>query len=280
MIPFLLVFLTTWIAVPGSTPSSITKHISRDSVVVRDPLLQVGEELEYNVSYSIFNVGTIRILIVGKEQRNGREVFKTRAIIDSNPSLSWLVDLHIRFTSEMDGDLYSYSWIGDDSTAKETKFRRITFQYDSSRMVFDKGKKLPNNDLQVESVDTIAVGEKCQDGFTVFFYARKHVHQKKQVNVPTFIENKKVNTFINFMNSVTDVNIDAVDYPVEVVEFDGKADYVGVFGLTGGFSGQFSNDDARIPIVARMNVILGSIKVELKSWKREGWRPPKFVERD
>ncbi|MEK7748585.1 MAG: DUF3108 domain-containing protein, partial [Bacteroidota bacterium] len=143
-----------------------------------------------------------------------------------------------------------------------------------------KGKKLPNNELQVESLDTVAVGEKCQDGFTVFFYARKHVRQKQQVNVPTFIENKKVNTFINFMNSVTDVNIDAVDYPVEVVEFDGKADYVGVFGLTGGFSGQFSNDDARIPIVARMNVILGSIKVELKSWKREGWRPPKFVERD
>jgi len=53
-----------------------------------------------------------------------------------------------------------------------------------------------------------------------------------------------------------------------------------VFGLTGGFSGQFSNDNARIPIIARMNVILGSIKVELKSWKREGWRPPKFVERD
>lgn len=280
MIPFLLVFLTTWITAPGSIPHSITKHISRDSVLVPDPLLQVGEELEYNVSYSFFNVGTIRILLVGKEQRNGREVFKTRAIIDSNPSLSWLVDLHIRFTSEMDGDLYSYSWIGDDSTAKETKFRRITFQYDSSRMVFDKGKRLPNNELQVESVDTVAVGEKCQDGFTVFFYARKHVREKKQMNVPTFIENKKVNTFINFMNSVTDVYIDAVDYPVEVVEFDGKADYVGVFGLTGGFSGQFSNDDARIPIIARMNVILGSIKVELKSWKRDGWRPPKFVERD
>ncbi len=280
MIPFLLVFLTTWFAAPGSIPLSTTKHISRDSVLVPDPLLQVGEELEYSVSYSVFSVGTIRILLVGKEQRNGREVFKTRAIIDSNPSLSWLVDLHIRFTSEMDGDLYSYSWIGDDSTAKETKFRRITFQYDSSRMVFNKGKKLPNNELQVESVDTIAVGEKCQDGFTVFFYARKHVRQKKQVNVPTFIENKKVNTFINFKNSVTDVNIDAVDYPVEVVEFDGKADYVGVFGLTGGFSGQFSNDNARIPIIARMNVILGSIKVELKSWKREGWRPPKFVERD
>ncbi|MEK7749251.1 MAG: DUF3108 domain-containing protein, partial [Bacteroidota bacterium] len=167
MIPFLLVFLTTWFAAPGVIPPSITKHISRDSVLVPDPLLQVGEELEYNVSYSIFNVGTIRILLVGKEQRNGREVFKTRAIIDSNPSLSWLVDLHIRFTSEMDGDLYSYSWIGDDSTAKETKFRRIIFQYDSSRMVFDRGKKLPNNELRIESVDTVAVGEKCQDGFTV-----------------------------------------------------------------------------------------------------------------
>lgn len=280
MIPILFVFLTTWIAAPGSFPSTVTKRILPDSVLVGDPLLQVGEELEYKVSYSFFNVGTIRILLVGKEHKNGREVFKTRAIIDSNPGLSWLVDLHIRFTSEMDGDLYSYSWVGDDSTAKEVKFRRITFQYDSSRMFFDKGKRLSNDELQIESVDTVAVGEKCQDGFTVFFYARKHVRQRKQVNVPTFIENKKVNTFINFKNSITDVDIDAVDYPVEVVEFDGKADYVGVFGLTGGFSGQFSNDDARIPIVARMNVILGSIKVELKRWKRDGWQPPKFVERD
>ena len=259
-----------------------TQEISRltpaDSIVIADPLLQIGEDLEYKVSYSFFNIGTIRIQLFEKEQRNGRNVYRARAIIDSNPSLSWLVDLHIRFYSEMDSEVFSYTWIGDDSSKREVRYRRITFEYDSNRVLFDRGKKLLTGLREPEYIDTVKVVEKCQDGFSLFFLARKHVRQKKQINIPTFIENKQVNTFINFINKRTDADIDAVDYPVEVLEFDGKADYVGVFGLTGGFSGWFSNDEARIPIIARMNVILGSIKVELINWKREGWRPPQYVE--
>ncbi|MBI4429545.1 MAG: DUF3108 domain-containing protein [Ignavibacteriales bacterium] len=257
--------------IPHLTPS--------DSAFTSDPFLQVGEVLEYKVSYSFFNIGTIRIELVGKEEKNGRNIYTARAIIDSNPSLSWLVDLHIRFYSQMDAEIFSHEWIGDDSSKNEVKYRRLTFEYDSNRVMFERGKKRLTGQREPESVDTVQVKLKCQDGFTLFFLARKNVRQKSQMNIPTFIENKQVNTFINFMNARTDVDIDAVNYPVEVVEFDGKAGYVGVFGLTGGFSGWFSDDEARVPIVARMNVILGSIKVELVSWKRMGWTPPKHVEK-
>src|SRR3989339_553752 len=89
--------------------------------VVSDPhsafqsrMLEVGEELEYKVSYSFFTIGTIRTQVLSRETRNGRIVYKTRALIESNPSLSWLVDLHIRFYSEMDGSIYSYYWLSDD----------------------------------------------------------------------------------------------------------------------------------------------------------------------
>jgi len=27
-----------------------------------------------------------------------------------------------------------------------------------------------------------------------------------------------------------------------------------------------------------MNVILGSVKIELQKWNRPGWQPPKYVE--
>ena len=80
------------------------------------------------------------------------------------------------------------------------------------------------------------------------------------------------------MNLRTEAEIDAVDYPVEVVEFDGRMDYEGVYGLTGYFQGWFTNDEARIPIVARMKVILGSVKVQLQKWQRGGWQPPKYME--
>jgi hypothetical protein len=242
---------------------------------VPDPLLQVGEDLEYNVTYSIFNIGTIKIQVYDKGVRGSRDVFKARAIIDSNPSLAWLKEVHIRFYCEMDGDVFSYSWLGDDSTAQGLTYRRITFQYDNNVVFFEKGK-VEGMERIPSSIDTVRVSEKYQDGLSLFFFARKHVRQKKQMHIPTLIENKQVTTIINFLNRRSDVEIGAVDYPVEVVEFNGKAEYVGVFGLTGGFSGWFSNDEARVPILARMNVILGSIKVELRSWRREGWQPPKY----
>jgi hypothetical protein len=95
------------------------------------------------------------------------------------------------------------------------------------------------------------------------------------MNVPTFVNEKKVNTYINFMGKVGSTEIDAVKYPIRTVELGGTVDFVGIFGLTGGYQGWFSDDEAAIPIVARMKVILGSVYIELKKWNRPGWTPPR-----
>ena len=241
-------------------------------------MLEVGEELEYKVSYSFFNIGTIKMQVLSKEQRNGRTVYKTRALIDSNPSLEWLASLHIQFYSEMDGNVYSYFWVEDDSSKAGIRFKRFHFDYDTKKAFLEVGRKLPSGERKVDSTETVAIVDQCQDGLSLFFYAREHVHETSQVRVPTLIENKQVYTHINFLNRHEDAEIEAIDYPVDVVAFDGKADYVGIFGLTGGFRGWFSNDRAQIPILARMNVILGSIKIQLQKWNRPGWQPPKYVE--
>ncbi len=273
-----ILFLGFAMAGTGHRASFVEQRGPELPVPVKAKMLQVGEELEYEVSYSFFSLGTIRIQVIDKEVRNGRAIYKSLALIDSNPSLSWLVDLHIRFYSEMDEGVFSYSWISDDSTKKEINFRRFTFDYENNRALLDRGKKLPSGERRVEGADTIAITEQGQDGLSLFFYARENVRQKKQVRVPTLVEKKQEYTHINFINSRTSVEIDAVKYPVEVVEFDGKAEYVGVFGLTGGFRGWFSNDEASVPILARMNVILGSIRIELAKWNRVGWQPPQYVE--
>jgi hypothetical protein len=242
-------------------------------------MLEVGEELVYKVSYSFFNIGTIRTKVTGKEERNGRTIYRTSALIDSNPSLDWLVTLHVRFYGEMDGSMFSWHWIADDSTKKETNYKIFRFDYENKRAYLQYGKLLPSGERKAESSDTIAIDANCQDGLSLFYYARDHVHQTTPESVPTLIEKKQERTLINFTNNRTSADADAVDYPVDVVAFDGKADYVGIFGLTGGFRGWFSNDEAAVPILARMNVILGSIKIQLLSWNRPGWQPPKYVEK-
>ena len=107
------------------------------------------------------------------------------------------------------------------------------------------------------------------------YYARAHCKQVRQESVAIFFDEKSYVTRFNFMNKIGSKEIDAVPYPIETVEFDGNADFTGIFGLTGYFRGFFSNDAASIPIVARMKVILGSINIELMKWSRPGWIPPK-----
>jgi len=242
-------------------------------------VLEVGEQLEYKVSYAFFNLGRIVIRITDKEERNGRIVYRAKAIIDSAPGLPF-VNLHIRFTSEFDEELFSYQWVAEDSTEDEIVMRRLSFDYEHNRVFVEKGKKQPDGSFLIESIDTSAITDKCQDGFSLFYFARRHVLQKQVMNVPTFIEKEQVNTFFDFTNTIEEEEIDSVDYPIEVVDFEGRADFVGVFGLTGGFQGRFTNDEARVPIVAWMNVILGSIKITLWRWDRPGWTAPRYQEQD
>ena len=47
---------------PKPVPASVNLRQSK--------MLQVGEELEYKVSYSFFNIGTIRTKVIGMEERD------------------------------------------------------------------------------------------------------------------------------------------------------------------------------------------------------------------
>lgn len=250
-----------------------------DSETVRqiDRMLQVGEELEYSVHYSFFNIGTIHFKVDSKYERNGKVIYHAYAIMDSNPSLSWLVDLHIRFYTDIDQDAFTYQWLSEDSTSKKITYRKMNFDYDAHKMYYEWGEKIKINEYKKIGERTINISNYCQDGLSLFYYARAHACEKKQTKIPTFVDTNEVTTNINFGVEHTDEDIDAVNYPIDVMKLDGRADFVGVFGLTGGFEGVFSKDATGIPITARMKVILGSIKVELKSWKRDNWIPPKAV---
>jgi len=273
-----IAILTLAVSLTGYSQKNTSVEASSVLLPPDGEMLMVGEELHYNVGYSFFHLGRIVIKVTDSFERSGRTIYRAKAIIDSAPGLPF-VNVHIRFTGEFDEELYSYVWTAEDSSDEEISFRRLRFEYDSSRVFFEKGKRVSDS-IRVESVDTVAITAKCQDGLSLFFFARKNVRQKRKMDVPTVVESKQVNTHFNFTHEIEEEEIDSVQYPIEVVLFDGRADFVGVFGLTGGFSGRFSNDDACVPILARMKVLLGSIRIELDYWKRPGWVPPRYVEKD
>jgi hypothetical protein len=229
-----------------------------------------NEELVYNVRYAFINLGQIRITTYSTSTLDGRPVSFARALIDSYRGIPF-VDLHAVFESYIDHQMYSRRFMGKIKQDQTWDFSRYHFEYDRNRVIVEMG----GQDTVISERDTVAVDGPCQDGMSLYFLARDGLFSARTVNVPTMIKEKKSNTTIAFSDRRGSVEIDAYDYPIDVVEFDGRMDFTGVFGLTGDFEGWFSNDEARIPIKAKMKVILGSVTVELMDYKRAGWVPPR-----
>ncbi len=237
-----------------------------------DSVLQIGEELTYNVSFLGIDLGQVKVKNLETTTKDNRTTYKTIAYIDSYKGVP-LVDLHAVYESIFDPAIYSTWFHARDK--QDTQWISYIYNFDYSRqyVYVEEGRWKSG---KIDRRDTLRLDTLTQDGLSLFFFARKHVADRNPVNVPVIVNEKKGNAYINFTGERTKEKIDAVDYPIDVIYFEGQANFIGVFGLTGGFEGWFSNDSAHIPILAKMKVLIGSIHIELVSWKREGWSPPRY----
>ena len=264
-----------WVAVIFLCVVSNLSASSQSISIPPSRVLVEDEELVYNVRYSFIDLGQVKIRVMHRVQTPEYSAYHAIANINSYKGVPF-VDLAAIYESDIDSSVYSHAFVGKSKEGKVWDFARYKFEYDRNRVLVDKGRR----DTIVEHRDTVEIDRHMQDGLSLFFYARDQLFSGKRMNIPCFVTERKVNTYIDFSRQERkSVDLDAVDYPVDVIGFDGTAEFVGIYGLTGDFEGWFSNDDARIPIVAKMKVIIGSVTLELVSWKRSGWKPPRGNER-
>lgn len=233
-------------------------------------LLEEGEDLIYNVRYGFIDLGQVRIKVLTSVPVTGSRGFRCKALIDSYSKVPF-VDLHAVFESTVDTGIFSHDFLGRSKEGKVWSFATYNFEYDAHRVLIETGQQ----DSVIAKRETLEVHEHYQDGLSLFFHARDLLFSRKSVMIPLIVSEKKVNARIDFSDNRTTAEVDAIDYPVDVVKFEGSAEFVGIFGLTGEFTGWFSNDDARVPILAKMKVIIGSVTIELMQWKKAGWTPPR-----
>lgn len=233
-------------------------------------VLVEGEELVYNVRYGFIDLGQVRIKVTNGVRNAFYTGVQGKAYIDSYKKVPF-VDLHATFDSVIDTAVFARYFVGKIRDKDHWNTARYNFDYDRNRVLIE----LADFDTVVTKRDTLKVGSRYHDGLSLFFYARDQLYAGREIVIPTLIQEAKVTTSINFKRDHTSVEVDAVEYPVDVIGFEGRADFVGIFGLTGGFEGWFSNDEARVPIMAKMKVLIGSVTIELMQWTRAGWTPPR-----
>lgn len=248
----------------------------------QDKILEIGEELNYSVYYGFIKLGEVKFKITGKGKEGKKDSFTSTASIKSFESIP-LVNINYIFESIM---MYDKSEVHSTKfTATEFKEKSITniyytFDYDDKMIRTVKevdGKEEGKNDFKLDK-------EKMyQDGLSLFYNARLQSLNDKiketggRYNVPVYINEKESSVRYSFNTRPESVEIDMVDYDVKCIRVAGVADFVGVFGLTGEFAGWFSDDESRVPIKAKFNVTIGSITLELTSFKKRNWTAPSFI---
>ena len=234
-----------------------------------DRILVDTEELVYEVSWTFFKLGTIRV--------TSRRNFFADAYIDSYESVP-IVDLHAMNATLMDSSFSSM--VSSSLDLKDDGlWHGLAYQYDRAegRLYVDEViHAAPGKPPQsARRVDTIEVGKgEFVDGLSIAFYPRRFVHERRVVTVPTVLYGKLGTTAFDYTNGGTTETIEAVDKPVRVIEVNGATTVVGVYGMTGDFTGWFSDDSAAVPLKGKLKVLIGTVDVELIRWRRPGWTPP------
>lgn len=238
---------------------------------VSSKMLYPSEHLEYRVSFLGITIGHINIDTQQKEEINSHEVIKTKGYMTSNPDIPF-IDLRALYFSWLDPSAnFSHKFIGKVMLSDGTwDYQQIDFNYQNKII---KNVKLAHKRKFIDT--SFHTSQKVQDGLSLFFFARENLKSGKVIKIPTIVDRDIVSTKIDFKNIKQKQEIDAVDYKIKTIYFNGKADWTGIYGLTGEFEGWFSDDDARIPISAKMKVYIGSIYIELIKWKRGNWKPPR-----
>jgi len=231
-----------------------------------------GEELYYEVNYSFINIGWAKFTT---DKVPGKENFYTcKAKLKSNNSLP-LIDVDFEFISEIEysnGMIRPHRFTSNQLKDGKKSVEVYDFLYDSAKVKI----KRTGYDGNIEIEKNINTSTVFQDGLSIFYFARANTIKDRTEYVPVLMQTDTSMMKIDYSTKRTEVEISEVDHEIASVYLEGQSYFTAVFGLTGEFSGWFSDDVARIPLKAKLQVEIGSITLELKSWKHGNWQPPKY----
>jgi len=231
-----------------------------------------GEYVEYDVSFWGIQLGKIKISTMYDTKFDDVRFHSMKAHFKADEDIPF-VDLDIKFNTWMDTTVsYTKEFLAEN-LVKDRDWDTERYKFDFDKNVINSTTKVMDSVVDSRVIKTM---QKWVDGLALYFYARRYVDEKKEIVVPTIMNADTSTTWFKFGQYIEPVEIDAVDYDISTVYFEGKAFWKGLYGMSGEFEGWFSNDEASIPILSKMSVYIGSVRIELVKWKRKGWKPPKY----
>lgn len=262
MLKYLPILFFTWSLIFAQPED---KHNQRE--------LRVGEVLVYSVNYSVLELGELKFKVISKDKVDGEVNYRTIVWIKS---ADWVpfVDIFEIYESKYNEKNFSEHFRATQYHYERARFTEYDFDYAEGDIKVKKGYLNPYEVLVDSTCD---LNHSIQDGLSLFYFARLYDTKKDSVTTLVFENEKPRKIEINYKRESFPVEIPAIDYAIDCYYVYGKVGFTSIFGLTGKFSGWFTNDEQAVPIKAKLKVRIGSITAELKEWRKGQWKPPRYI---
>jgi len=222
-----------------------------------------GEVLQYKVRWNFIRLGTI---VIHQDQVRGEneDKYLVRMVVRSSAGLPFI---SVNFINEaiLRTDVPSLEYVrvisGDDSTHVST------FDYDEPRGTLIVVDSAQGSCLRRDSVRWRGP---LYDALSLFMAARVLSKGRGKITLPTLNDYQIVQTDLEFTETEEEVEVSAFDKEIRCRYIKGNARWKGksFAGMTGAFRGWLTDDEAALPIRAEVGIFLGSIVLELESYRR------------
>lgn len=225
---------------------------------VENPVFEAGEELTYVLRYGILTAGeaTLKVKNAAPDPDTGRERIYVEGIGKTTGTFSWFFKVYDYYASIMDAEgLYPVHFrrrINEGSYKKEQDY------------YFDPKTEL----VKTQDDTTYKVPKFTQDMLSSFYYARTLNFDTAKVGdvytFPSFVDNKIEPIRIKFLGKDF---VDSKTGKYRVLKFSPAVVEGNIFEDDDALVVYISDDKNRVVIMAEAEILVGSIKMELKDYK-------------
>lgn len=259
---FVLIFLFTSIVMAQDTTQKITFR------KVTNNAFKPGEKLEFDINYGFINAGTATLEVdAGTSNINGRDCYLMKVNVNSSPSFDFIYKFNESYKSYLDKEgIFPWLTEQEKTEGKDYKYVKDEFLQENQKVIITE--RNANNE---EKKKEVKIDLYTLDDIGAFYYARTLDVTGKQpgevIILPYLSKDEVKELKIKFIGK-ENVETSAGEFRCNMVQpmlkesaLASKVDDITVW---------LTDDDNKIPVKIQMKIIIGSVKVELKSFQGTG----------
>lgn len=252
------------LVVSGSTyaQDSLLTFEHADRAPTESELLEWHEVFTYEVRYSLFKLGEVKVETMGDTLYNGQQAQYLRTIITSNPGIPFVGREENHYNTiftQTDSLPHTLVYWTDNVDEEEYDETRYIYDYEAGQVYMREG----------EDRDTLAIEEPASSGQLIFHLGRLFAGTENDFTIPVYLNLAKGYISVNNTLKKEMRKYKAFDQPVVTYYGEGESTIDGPFGFRGDFKSWYLGDDLRVPLEAHVKVWLGNVRIKLIDYKKE-----------